>query len=245
MWLSINSTVNLTKQTDTTWTSFTCSSYLSLQERHFLLQLFDHAVSLLDHHARVLELKTGKHTKSEQSLHKYGHGESVFALQTFTNAPLTCSIMCLTFLCWLFSMSSRWWIFSLRIATSFSNCSALKRPNTNTSYINCDLTLQLLTFGDVCVYLLTCGLLSGPPLWACAARGAPPRGCGLPLAGWRSPVPSHPATSGAPRCACLSSHQLPLWSSASPPGHSDTPSACCLQPGGRTDSSVCGFSRNL
>lgn len=39
---------------------------------------------------------------------------------------LTCSIMCLTFLCWHFSMSSRWWIFSLRTATSFSSCSALK-----------------------------------------------------------------------------------------------------------------------
>ena len=37
------------------------SPHLSLQKCHFLLQLFDHAVSLLDHHARVLELNTSKH----------------------------------------------------------------------------------------------------------------------------------------------------------------------------------------
>lgn len=63
---------------------------------------------------------------TERILHKYERGDSVFALQSLTHVRLTCSIMCLTFLCWLFSMSSRWWIFSLRIATSFSNCSALK-----------------------------------------------------------------------------------------------------------------------
>lgn len=40
----------------------------------------------------------------------------------------TCSIMCRTFLCWLFSMSSKWWIFSLRMASSFSNCLALRVP---------------------------------------------------------------------------------------------------------------------
>lgn len=38
------------------------NAHLSLQESHFLLQLFDHAVPLLDHHARVLELQTSKHT---------------------------------------------------------------------------------------------------------------------------------------------------------------------------------------
>lgn len=38
------------------------SIHLSLQESHFLLQLFDHAVPLLDHHARVLELKTRRST---------------------------------------------------------------------------------------------------------------------------------------------------------------------------------------
>ncbi len=54
------------------------------------------------------------------------NAETVFDLQSLTHVRLTCSIMCLTFLCWLFSMSSRWWIFSLRIATSFSNCSALQ-----------------------------------------------------------------------------------------------------------------------
>lgn len=63
---------------------------------------------------------------TEQILHKYERWDNVFALQSLTHVRLTCSIMCLTFLCWLFSMSSRWWIFSLRIATSFSNCSALK-----------------------------------------------------------------------------------------------------------------------
>lgn len=63
---------------------------------------------------------------SEQTLHKYEPGVDVFASQSLAYVLLTCSIMCLTFLCWLFSMSSRWWIFSLRIATSLSNCSALK-----------------------------------------------------------------------------------------------------------------------
>lgn len=105
------------------------SPYLSLQESYFLLQLFDHAIPLLDHHARVLELKTSKHTVKHQSLHKYEHGDDVFALQSLAHVRLTCSIMCLTFLCWHFSMSSRWWIFSLRIATSFSNCSALKNTH--------------------------------------------------------------------------------------------------------------------
>lgn len=38
----------------------------------------------------------------------------------------TCSIMWRTFLCWLFNMSSRWWIFSFREATSFSNFSHLQ-----------------------------------------------------------------------------------------------------------------------
>lgn len=65
-------------------------------------------------------------SNSEWLLHKYEHRDNVFAIQSLTHVRLTCSIMCLTFLCWLFSMSSRWWIFSLRIATSFSSCSALK-----------------------------------------------------------------------------------------------------------------------
>lgn len=40
-------------------------------------------------------------------------------------APRTCSIICRTLRCWLFSMSSRWWIFSRSMATSFSSCADL------------------------------------------------------------------------------------------------------------------------
>lgn len=38
----------------------------------------------------------------------------------------TCSIICLSFLCWLLSISSRWCIFSLRMALSFSKSSNLQ-----------------------------------------------------------------------------------------------------------------------
>lgn len=38
----------------------------------------------------------------------------------------TCSIMRRIFLCWLFSMSSRWWIFSFRTDTSFSSSAHLQ-----------------------------------------------------------------------------------------------------------------------
>lgn len=37
----------------------------------------------------------------------------------------TCSIICRSFRCWLLSMSSKWWIFSFRIAFSFSTSSNL------------------------------------------------------------------------------------------------------------------------
>lgn len=39
--------------------------------------------------------------------------------------PLTCSIICRTFRCWLLSMSSKWWIFSRNPATSFSRAAVL------------------------------------------------------------------------------------------------------------------------
>lgn len=41
----------------------------------------------------------------------------------------TCSIICRSFLCWLLSMSSKWWIFSFRIAFSFSSSSNLLMIN--------------------------------------------------------------------------------------------------------------------
>lgn len=83
-------------------------------------------------------------------MHKYEHGDYVFALKIFTHERLTCSIMCLTFLCWLFSMSSRWWIFSLRIATSFSNCSALKVHTENYKHTAYELIYFRIIY-SVCV----------------------------------------------------------------------------------------------
>ncbi len=39
---------------------------------------------------------------------------------------ITCSIMFLTFLCWLLSMSSKLWFLSFRVASSFFSCSDLQ-----------------------------------------------------------------------------------------------------------------------
>lgn len=46
----------------------------------------------------------------------------------------TCSIMWRTFLCWLINMSSRWWIFSFRTATSFSSSAHLKADTWESLY---------------------------------------------------------------------------------------------------------------
>lgn len=81
----------------------------------------------------------------------------------------------------------------------------------------------------VCACELTSVPLPGPPPSSCAVHGVPPHGRGLSPAGWCSPAPSLPATSGAPVGACLSSRCLLLQSSTSPPVHSDAPSVCYPQ----------------
>lgn len=54
----------------------------------------------------------------------------------------TCSIICRSFLCWLLSMSSKWWIFSFRIAFSFSSSSNLLNDYA-TVYSNTQMTLKV------------------------------------------------------------------------------------------------------
>lgn len=69
----------------------------------------------------------------------------------FCMCALTCSIMCRTFLCWHFSMSSKWWIFSLRTVSSFSNCLALR---VQTQLLHYYLSSNLVLFQILLIILL-------------------------------------------------------------------------------------------
>lgn len=153
---------------------------------------------------------------------QYAARIQVFAFQR-RHVALTCSIMCLTFLCWLFSMSSRWWIFSFRTDTSFSSRLALK---VHTEIYN-TRTFSVAPCADGSS-LTSLPSLALPPS-SCADCSVPPRGCGWSPAGWRSPAPSLPAASAALVCADLSSRCLLPQSSTCPAARSGAPSVCSLR----------------
>lgn len=108
------------------WERVCARADLCFKESNFLLQFFDDTVPLLNHHSWVLQLCEEKawvwlclYIKKCQIRCHWSRYDFFFFF--------TCSIICLSFLCWLLSISSRWCIFSLRMAFSFSKSSNLHK----------------------------------------------------------------------------------------------------------------------
>lgn len=119
----------------------------------------------------------------------------------------TCSIICRSFLCWLLSMSSKWWIFSFKIAFSFSSSSNLLHDKA-TVYSNTQSMFKVkkgnITWQSV-RYVMppTSPSLHGPPPSVRAAAGVRLLWSWAGLWGWSSPAPCRPWDAGGLRSAYL------------------------------------------